>query len=150
VHRVVEVDEQFGLEVATVLRPATRTALRAAPEQATEDVAESAAEALAVEVERGTTRTEEATTAGTAALAHHLAHLVVGLALLVVAEHVVRRAHFLEPFLGSGVAGVLVGMELAREVLVRLLDVLCRRAVGHTEHGVVVLFEPLPLRFQLG
>ena len=77
----------------------------------------------------------------------HLADLVVLLALLGVAEHVVRGRHLLELLLGHLVARVLVGVVLLRRAS-------CRRAVisfsvapsRHAEHRVVVLLEPLALR----
>ena len=61
---------------------------------------------------------------------HHLADLVVLLALLGVAEHVVRGGDLLEALLGVLVAGVRVGVVLLRELPVRARDVLLGRALG--------------------
>ena len=55
------------------------------------------------------------------------AELVVLLALLGVAEHLVGLVDLLELRLGGLVAGVHVGMVLAGELAVRLLDLLLRR-----------------------
>ena len=55
------------------------------------------------------------------------ADLVVLLALGFVAQHVVGRADFLEPLLGSVVAGVGVGMAAAGQLAIRLGDVFRRR-----------------------
>ncbi len=74
------------------------------------------------------------------------ADLVVLLALGLVAEHVVRRADRLEALLGRGVAGVRVGMAVARQLAVRLGDLLGRGLLGHAEDLVVVLLVPLALR----
>ena len=76
----------------------------------------------------------------------HLADLVVLLALLGVAEHVVRGGDLLEPLLGLLVARVRVGVVLLGELLVGARDLLLGRALRHAEHRVVVLLEPLALR----
>ena len=76
----------------------------------------------------------------------HLADLVVLLALLGVAEHVVRGRDLLEALLGVLVPGVRVGVVLLGELPVRARDVLLGRPLRHAEHLVVVLLEPLPLR----
>jgi hypothetical protein len=47
------------------------------------------------------------------------ADLVVLLALLGVADHVVGGGDLLEPLFGGGIAGVGVGVELARQLPVR-------------------------------
>ena len=142
---------QFGFEIAAALGTTPRpTGTAATTEQSAEDVAETAAlHVVGVEVERGSTAeaSEPARPAGADARAHHLTHFVVGLALLGVAEHVVGRTHFLEAFLGRRVARVLVGVEFAGEVLVGALDLLVGCTVGHADGRVVVLFEPLTLRF---
>ena len=60
----------------------------------------------------------------------HRADLVVLLALLGVAEHVVRGRDLLEALLGLVVAGVRVGVELLRELLVGARDLLVGRALA--------------------
>ena len=72
--------------------------------------------------------------------------LVVLLALRGVAEDVVGGRDLLEALLGLGVALVRVGMMLARELAVRLRDVLLGRALRDAERLVVVLLEPFALR----
>src|SRR5262249_5949520 len=74
----------------------------------------------------------------------HVADLVVLRALLLVAQHVVRRGALLEGFLRVLVPRVRAGVELLRELAVRLLDLGSRRVLGHAECLVVVLLEPLP------
>ena len=64
---------------------------------------------------------------------------VVVLALVGVAEDVVRLRDLLEALLGLRVARVLVGVVLARELAVRLLDLVRRRLAVDAEHLVVVL-----------
>ena len=115
---VEEVEVQLGLDVLAALgtdRALVATAPRAAA-TAAEEVAEDPAEVAQVAevldadvlVATGTTltagesteATEATRTAGTAARRHHLADLVVLLALLGVAEHVVRGRDLLEAGLG--------------------------------------------------
>ena len=67
------------------------------------------------------------------------AELVVLLALLRIAEDLVRLVDLLELRLGRLVAGVHVGMMLAGELAVRLLDLFLRRALGDAERLVIVL-----------
>src|SRR5690606_20595019 len=67
---------------------------------------------------------------------------VVLLAGVLVADHAVGLADLLEALLGPGVVGVRVGVVLAREPAVRLLDLVLRGVTGHPEHVVVVLLEP--------
>ena len=143
--------------------PTGAAAAPAAPatpaEEVAEDVAESAgvAEVLEPDVlealptgETATARPEptgpERTRAG--ARSDHLADLVVLLALLGVAEHVVGRGDLLEALLGLLVAGVGVGVELLGQLPVGARDLLLGRALRHAEDGVVVLLEPLALGSQ--
>ena len=55
-----------------------------------------------------------------------------------VREHVVRALHLLEALLGAVVAGVAIRVVLARELAVRLLDVVVGRVLRHAEHLVRV------------
>ena len=66
------------------------------------------------------------------------AERVVRLALLGVGEHVVRALHLLEALLGGVVAGVSVGVVLAGELPVRLLDVVVGRVLRDAEDFVRV------------
>jgi hypothetical protein len=114
-----------------------------------EEVAEhppEVAEVGAVEVEAGAAGRAPAT-AGREAhrTGAELADLVVLLALGLVADHVVGGRDLLEAGLGGVVAGVGIGVELARQLAVRLGDVLGGRRLGHAEHLVEVLLEPLGL-----
>ena len=155
-HRVEEVEVQLGLDVVAALRadrPARATAAAASAEQVAEEIAEPAGVADVFEADVAETgaaareaTAEPAEAAGSGARRDHLAHLVVLLALLGVAEHVVRGGDLLEALLGVLVPRVGVGVELLRELPVGARDLLVGRARRHAEHLVVVLLEPLPLR----
>src|SRR5581483_10947780 len=73
----------------------------------------------------------------------HLAHLVVLLALVLIADDVVGRRDLLEALLRGLVAGVRVGVVALRELSIRLLDLRLRGVLGHAQDLVVVLLEPL-------
>jgi hypothetical protein len=84
----------------------------------------------------------EAGAAGRAPLLVHPpvgAQLVVLLPLLRIAEHLVGLVDFLELRLGRLVAGVDVGVVLARQLPVRALDLLVGGGLGDPERLVVVL-----------
>src|SRR5204862_296502 len=113
------------LEVAR--RPAAGAA--GAAEEVGQDVAEAAGERSGVEAAeaaRPTGRRERPRPA------------VVLLALLGVGEDVVGLGDLLEALLGPLVARVAVGVVLARELAVGLLDLIRRRVLRHTERLVVV------------
>src|SRR5205814_1329890 len=74
------------------------------------------------------------------------AEAVVLLALLLVREHVVRPLHVLEAVLCLLVAGVLVRVVLARELAIRLLDLVLRRALRHAQRVVERLSHRSPAR----
>ena len=57
---------------------------------------------------------------------------------LLVAEDLVGLLDLLEPFGSALVVGVLVGVELARELLVRLADVVTRRPARDSQHVVEI------------
>ena len=65
-------------------------------------------------------------------------HLVVNLALLVVAQHVVGFGDFLELLLRLLVAGIHVRMIFARSFAKGLANLIRRRRLLHAEHCVVV------------
>ena len=67
-----------------------------------------------------------------------LAPLVVGGALLVVAEHVVRRVDLLEAILGLGVAARHIGVVAPRQPPVGGLDLLLGGAAGDAEDFVEI------------
>ena len=69
-----------------------------------------------------------------------VAVLVVGGALLRVAQDFVGFAEFLEFFLGRLVAGILVRMKFDRQLAVGLLDLLDVRGALDAEDFVVVAF----------
>src|SRR5216683_3154999 len=75
----------------------------------------------------------------------HLPKVVVLLAGLGVAQHVVGVGDLLELLLGRRVAGVGVRVVLLRQLAVGLLDVGLGRALLDAEGGVVVLVRPLAL-----
>ena len=74
--------------------------------------------------------------------------LVVQPPLLGVAQGLVRLAHFLELLLGLLVAGVQVGVILARQAAVRRADLVLACALRHAQHLVVICVGhgPSPLR----
>ncbi len=115
-----DLDADEGVLAASGAR--ARAALRAAAEERIHDVAE---------VEGA------AAVAATACRAERIAAQVVHLALLGVAEHLVRGRDQLEPLLVLGI-GVDVGMQLARQPPIGLLDLLRGRVPGHAQQGVVV------------
>ena len=114
------------------------------PAPRAEHLAEQVAEAAGV----GVVHVEREAARAAAGAAHRAepADLVVLGALGLVTEHVVGGRHRLEALLGRGVAGVLVGVQLAGQLAVGLGDLLGRRRLGDAEDLVVVLLEPLPLR----
>src|SRR5207247_7058466 len=103
---------------------------RAGPsaDQPAEQIAE-VADVEAGEVEVGVAATRART-------AVQRTEAVVLLALVGVREHVVRGLHFLEALLRRRVAGVSVGVVLARELPVRLLDLVLRGALGDSQRVV--------------
>jgi hypothetical protein len=68
-----------------------------------------------------------------------LAELVVHLSLLGIGQDLERGAHLLELLLGGLVAGVHVRVVLARQLPVRLLDLVLARAARDAEQLVKVL-----------
>src|SRR5439155_4909768 len=82
-------------------------------------------------------RTEPASpTAGERAIA---AQLVVLLAFVGVAQHVMRFVDLFEPIGGAGIIGVPVGMVLLGKATKRLLDLVHCRRFGHAQDLIVVL-----------
>ena len=67
-----------------------------------------------------------------------LAVLVVLLTLLGVAQHLVCLVDGLKLFLGRGVVRVQVRMKLARQLAVRLLDVVLRCRFVHSQHLIII------------
>ena len=125
------------LEVSAALRGAL-AAPAAAAEQPAKDVAEvahvSGLEAVGIEA---------APSAGEASSHRaHATNLVVFLALLVIAEHVIGRRDVLEAILATGVG---IGMEFLSQLAVGPRDLLVRGGLRHAEDLVVVLLEPLAL-----
>src|SRR5918996_3119882 len=151
---VLERQVQLGLEVLTPMGAgaarragagAAGSTATGAPEQPAQHVAQ-VTEVLEPEPARSPARATRTLAAEHAAHRAELADLVVLLAPLGVADDVVGGRDLLEAFLGSLVAGVGVGVVLARQLPVRLADVLLGRAVAHPEDPVVILLEPLTLR----
>ena len=77
--------------------------------------------------------------AAAALLERRMAEAIVGAALLVVLQDVVGLVDFLEARLGLLVAGIAVGMELHRELAIRLLQVVRARIPRHAQGGVIIL-----------
>src|SRR5438876_416544 len=82
-------------------------------------------------------RAEAALEAAARAGARRAAEAVVVRALVRIGEHAVRLVDLLEALLGLLVAGVLVGMELHRELPVGLLQLGTAGALPDAEHLVV-------------
>src|SRR5438445_4728527 len=158
VHGVEEIEVQFGLDVGAALRtglpgPAGTTPASApagaAPEQAAEQITEACA---LVELERaeplGSAGRESARATpaeGTDARRHHLADLVVLLALGCITEDVVGGRNGLELLFRVLVPRVRVRVVLLGELAVGARDVLLGRRRRHPEQVVVIGFEPLTL-----
>jgi hypothetical protein len=126
-HRLFEVERQVITKV--VAAGGAIAAFAAAAEEVAE--AEQVAEDVA---EVGELIRVEPAHAGCASVAV----TVVAGPLLLVGEHAVRFRRLLELLLGIGIAGVLVGVVLHRELAVGLLDVVHRRATLHAEDFVVI------------
>ena len=93
-------------------------------EQATEDVAEPASRIAEQVVNRWATRPGTAPREAETAAAKQPARLVVLLALGLIRQHVVGFGDFLEAPFGRGVARVLVGMVIPRQLAIGLFDLL--------------------------
>src|SRR2546430_943177 len=123
VERVVERDPHARFEIDATLRPRPLWPAAPAPEEAAEP-AEQIREVTEIDVlDPNVPEAAERPRAG-------LTERVVLLALLRVREQVVRRLDVLEALLGGGVSGVAVGMELSRQLAVRLLDLVLGRRGG--------------------
>src|SRR5581483_4725446 len=140
-HRVVEGQPDLGLEV----RPAgDASASPSAPGEDAEQVAEVPESGEVAEVlEADPAAAHPAGEPGAEARGGHLAHLVVLLALVLVADDVVRGRDLLEALLRGLVAGVRVRVIALRELAIGLLDLGLRGVLGHAQDLVVVLLEPL-------
>src|SRR5690606_33564121 len=116
---VVEGHGQGGLDVGPAPGSGARR-LRAAATLATaaEQVADQVRQVRALEA--GPTGSEPARTAEAGADGAHAADLVVLLALVGVADHLVGGRDLLEALLGDGVVGVGVGVQLTGELTVGL------------------------------
>jgi len=132
-----------GLAALAVAAPA----LEQIAEHLREEVGEAAAApAAAAEHARELLRADGAEAAAgrrleVLAVAPMLAELVVALALLGVAEHVVGLGNALEPGLDLGalVRRMAVGMPLLRQLAIGALDLVLGSAAAHAERVVVVL-----------
>ena len=79
-------------------------------------------------------------TALTCAAQSRVAVTIVDGALFRVGEDGVGLAHFLEFFLGVGIVGIAVGMELQSQFAVRALEFLFGASAGHAEQFVIIAF----------
>src|SRR5262249_19898 len=132
-----EAEVDFGLQVAAADRLGASAPAAAAVEDAAEDVAEVGAEAarLRAAAPEGIAAAERV--AARAESAEGRTRVVL-LALLRVGEDVVRGRDLLELFLGLFVAGVAVRVVFARQLAVRLLDLVLARVLADAE-GLVEL-----------
>ena len=134
VDRLLERDRDLGLEVAAALgaRARRRAATARTAAGLAEQVGDDVAEAAGVEA-----RLPAAAAPDVRERVGERA--VVLLALLRVAEDVVCLRDRLEALLGLRVTRVLVGVVLARELAVRLLDLVLARLAADAEHLVMIL-----------
>ena len=110
--------------------------------RAAEAPAEKAAEDVAKVAEVEPARAVSAAT-GTCAVIRvdaRKAELVIARLLVRVTQNLVRLVDLLELLLGFLVAGVHVGVILARELFVCFFDLFFRSALGNAEHLVIVSF----------
>src|SRR5882757_177780 len=152
VNGLVETECHLGVDVLALRRADVAPPGRRAPgEQPAEDLAEptapragAAAEDVG-HVERrpaaGEAGSAAEVAASRAAAGEQCAGLVVLLALVLVGEDVVGLGHVLELGFGLGVARVLVRVQLAGQLAVRLLDVGGRGVLGDAQRLVVVLLD---------
>src|SRR3954469_14831744 len=124
-HRLRKAERDLGLEVAP--RDGLAGGAAAPPEERTEDVADVG----------GETATRAAEAAGGAEAGEGAARVVLA-PLLRVGQNVIGLLDLLEALLGSSVPGVAIGMVLADELAVGLLDVLCRGLAVDAEDLVEV------------
>src|SRR4029078_4125360 len=130
--RVVEREPHLDLEIASAL---TTLLLLLGPPRAAEQPAEDVAQVAEV----GEIEAVEVDAAGTGPAPVGGAEAVVLLPLLRVGEYVVGALDLLEALLRRGVARVRVRVVLARELAVRLLDLVLARALRDAERPVQVL-----------
>jgi hypothetical protein len=129
--RQLEVVAQIGAAEHLVSAAATPSA-----EDVAEHVAENVAERVRAAAKPAATRT---------ALHTGMAESVVGRALVLVGERLVRFLGFLEVRLRIRIARIAVGMMLHREASIRLLDVCFRGVARDAEYLVVIpLRHPRP------
>src|ERR1019366_1310224 len=83
---------------------------------------------------------ETATAAAHATGKSGMAVTIIGGALVGIAEDVIRLANFLEFFLGSFVARVLVRVKLNSELAIRLFQIFSRNVLADAQHFVVIAF----------
>src|SRR6202012_1188414 len=119
-----------GLEVPPADRPRFRPATATAVEDAAEDVAEVGAEAARLGAAASTEGVAAAERVAARAEPAEGRPRVVLLALLGVGEDVVRGRDLLELVLGLFVAGVPIRVIFARQLPVRLLDLVLARVLG--------------------
>ena len=136
--RLVEGDRDLRFEVAAALGRAARRRDRGAaarPRRPAEQVGEDVAH---VEASKSKLPKPPKPPPGPRAGRERAGAAVVLLALVGVAEHVVGLGDLLEALLGLLVVGVAVGVVLARELAVGLLDLLGSRLLVDAERLVVV------------
>src|SRR5690606_20440097 len=140
-----EADRDLALHVGTAAcraGPATRPLVEQSPEDVADASAGAAPGEQVTEVER-----ERAAARPPAGGAHtateQCARLVVLLALLRVGQDGVGLGHVFEPSLGLLVALVVVGVELASQRAVGLLDRRRIDILGDAEDLVIVLLDPV-------
>jgi hypothetical protein len=115
-------------------------AARPVPPAAAEDAAQQVGEVDAFGVERARVEASARRSAAHSGLAQQ----VVLLALLGIRQHLVGLCDLLEALLGTRIVGVLVGVRLAHELAVGLLDLVGGRIAGDAERLVMVRHQDSP------
>src|SRR5213080_1706067 len=135
-----EWDRDRGLDLVLVVQ-ALRARRPPPAEDGREQVAEPAERAEIREIEvdppgAGRTGASAPTRARVRAIA---SQLIVSLALVRIAQHIVRLVDLLEALRRLSVVGIAIGMVLLREPAERLLDLVHRRGLGDPQDLVIVL-----------
>src|SRR5262249_19247525 len=137
IDRLIEAEADLGFEVAPAyLLGLSTSATTAAAEEVGEDVAD-------VEAACSGAPRPERTPPASAEAPEHPASRVLFLALLGIGERVVCPLDFLEPLLRLRIVRVAVRVVLARQLAVRLLDLLLGSPLRDPEHLVEIFSHQL-------
>ena len=140
-HAVFEVSAGFFIGPGIFRASACAAAAKKLAEQIAETCAAGAAKIESAEINLAALRlTLRAARRRAGALIRIKSVLVVHLALFRIGKNVVRFLNLLEFFFGRFVAGIQIGMILAREFTIGLPNFLKRRFLGDAKRLVIILF----------